>query len=191
MVKFSTGGRHGDVLMNVESGTVTPSKPLSFDPIEEARRQWVEHGWINAANGMAVVTSVMRVQQIYMARIDSILRPLNLTFARFELLTLLTFTSTGTLPMNKIGVRLQVHPTSITSIVDRLEAQGLVQRRSHETDRRTTLVKILSTGRRIQKKAVAALNAGVFAKPGISNGELEQFYSILRTLRAGEQDSAI
>jgi DNA-binding MarR family transcriptional regulator len=164
---------------------VTPSKPFSFDPIEEARRQWIEHGWIDAAKGMAVVISVMRVQQIYLARIDSILRPLDLTFARFELLTLLTFTSTGTLPMNKIGVRLQVHPTSITSSVDRLEAQGLVERRSHETDRRTTLVKILPTGRRIQKKAAAALNAGVFAKPGISNGELEQLYSILRTLRIG------
>jgi len=167
---------------------MTRSKALSFDPIEEARRQWVDQGWGDAADGMAVVTSVMRVQQIYMARIDAILRPLDLTFARFELLTLLTFTSTGALPMNKIGVRLQVHPTSITSSVDRLEAQGLVQRIAHETDRRTTLVKILPAGTRIQKKAVATLNAGVFELPGVAGDELTQFYSTLRKLRAGGQD---
>ena len=169
---------------------MTPSKPLTFDPIEEARRQWVDHGWIDAADGMAVVTSVMRVQQIYMARIDAILRPLDLTFARFELLTLLTFTSRGALPMNKIGMRLQVHPTSVTSSVDRLESQGLVRRRAHETDRRTTLVNILPVGRRIQKLAAVALNAEVFAKPGLSKSELEQFYAILSILRFEEQDAA-
>ena len=173
-----------------ESGMLSRSKPLNFDPIEEARRQWVHHGWEDTADGMAVVTSVMRAQQIYMARIDAILRPLDLTYSRFELLTLLAFTSSGALPMNKIGVRMQIHPTSVTSGVDRLEAQKLVQRISHQTDRRTTLIRILPSGRRIQKKANALLNEEVFAKPSLSKDELVQLYAILRSLRIAEHDFA-
>ena len=34
------------------------------DPISEAKRLWVAHGWDEAAEGMAMVTAIMRVQQI-------------------------------------------------------------------------------------------------------------------------------
>lgn len=167
---------------------MAPSKPLNFDPIEEARRQWHDHGWTEAAEGMALVTSIIRAQQIYLARIDAELRPLDLTFARFEILTLLSFTRRGLLPMSKIGARLQVHPTSVTSSVDRLEEQGLVRRRAHETDRRTTLVEILPPGRRVLKRATAALNEGVFSSPGVSKKDTVALFNLLRALRAGEGD---
>ena len=64
--------------------------PLPFDPIEEARRQWEAHGWRGSASGMAAVTSVMRAQQIFLSRVDALLRPFGLTFARYEVLVLLT-----------------------------------------------------------------------------------------------------
>ncbi len=137
---------------------------------------------------MALVTSVIRAQQIFLTRIDAQLRPLDLTFARFEILTLLSFTRTGSLPMSKIGVRLQVHPTSITSSVDRLEDQNLVRRRAHDTDRRTTLVEILPAGRRVLKKATAALNDKVFTAPGVSKKETDALFSLLKSLRAAEGD---
>ena len=98
--------------------------PLPFDPIAEATRQWEAHGWADAAPGMAAVTSVVRVHQILMSRVDEALRPHDLTFARYELLALLSFTRTGAMPLSRIGARLQVHPTSITNAVDRCEAQG-------------------------------------------------------------------
>ena len=75
--------------------------PLSSDPIAEARRQWVDHGWADAADGMAAVTAIVRTQQIFLSRIDRVLGPLGLTFARYELLTLLSFTRSGALPMAK------------------------------------------------------------------------------------------
>jgi DNA-binding MarR family transcriptional regulator len=167
---------------------VVPLKPLNFDPIEEARRQWQAHGWTGAADGMALVTSVIRAQQIYLARIDAELRPLNLTFARFEVLTLLSFSRSGSLPMSKIGLRLQVHPTSVTSSVDRLEEQGLVRRRVHDTDRRTTLVGILPAGRRALKKATASLNEHVFENPGVSQKDAGTLFSLLKDLRSTEGD---
>ena len=40
-----------------------PTHPsLPDDPIELARANWVKHGWQEAADGMALVTSVMRVE---------------------------------------------------------------------------------------------------------------------------------
>jgi DNA-binding MarR family transcriptional regulator len=154
-----------------------------MDPIAEARRQWVEHGWIDAAPGMAAVTSVMRAQQVLMARIDEKLAAFDLTFARFELLRLLAFTRHGELPLGKLGVRLQVHPTSITSAVDRLELQGFVERRRHPTDGRTTLAMITAPGRRMVERATVVLNDEVFVDLGLSAKEVDALYGLLEKLR--------
>ncbi|MDA8147260.1 MAG: MarR family transcriptional regulator [Actinomycetota bacterium] len=163
-------------------------KRLRFDPIAEARRQWVERGWGNAASGMALVTSIMRAQQIYLGRIDAVLRPFGLTFARFELLTLLSFTRSGALPLSKAGERLQVHPASVTNVVDRLESQGLVRRLPHPTDRRTTLVEILPAGRRVLAAATAALNSEVFECPGVATEEADAVVALLGGLRRSAGD---
>ena len=45
-----------------------------LDPIAEARRQWAAHGWAEVADGMAALTSVMRAQQLLLARCDAVLR---------------------------------------------------------------------------------------------------------------------
>ena len=116
------------------------SNPLDFDPIIEARRQWAANGWEDACDGMAAITSVVRAQQLFLGRIDTVLRPLELTFARYEVLMLLLFSRRGSLPLNKIGARLQVHPTSVTNAVDRLEEQDLIKRVPHSSDRRTTSI---------------------------------------------------
>lgn len=160
-----------------------PRSPLPFDPIAEARRQWVAHGWDAAADGMAAVTSVMRAQQILLQRIDEQLRDVGLTFARYELLMLLTFSSRGALPLSVIGSRLQVHPTSVTSAVDRLEAQSLVRRVPHPTDRRATLAELTADGRSTALAATQRLNATVFADPGLPADEAEILVDTLRGLR--------
>ena len=138
---------------------------------------------MDAAPGMAVVTSVMRAQQVLLARIEEKLTVFNLTFARFELLRLLAFTRHGELPLGKLGVRLQVHPTSITSAVDRLEVQGFVERRRHPTDGRTTLAVITGPGRRTVERATAVLNDEVFVDLGLTAREVETLYGLLEKIR--------
>jgi DNA-binding MarR family transcriptional regulator len=163
-------------------------KSLDFDPIEEARRQWRAHGWEAAAPGMAAVTSIMRAHQIYLARVDAALRPFDLTFARYELLMLLRFSRTGALPLSRVGARLQVHPASVTNVVDRLEAQALITRLPHPTDRRTTLAKILPEGRRVVELATAALNDQVFTEPGLADDQADSLFSLIRSLRVDQGD---
>lgn len=167
---------------------MSPARPLRFDPILEARRQWEEHGWGDAAPGMAAVTSVIRAHQIFMARVDAVLKPLALSFARYELLMVLLFSRRGALPLNKLGSRLQVHPTSVTNAVDRLEAQGLLRRVAHPTDGRTTLAEITPAGRKLAREATDALNSAVFAAPGLDPAEVGELVTVLTRLRTGAGD---
>lgn len=161
---------------------------LPFDPIDEARRHWQEHGWEEAAPGMAAVTSIVRAQQILMARIEEALRPHDLTFARYELLQLLAFSRTGALPLSRIGARLQVHAASITNAVDRCEQRGLVQRRAHPTDRRTTLAEITGSGREIVGKATESLNREVFTTLGIGDEDVNRLIGVLNRFREAHGD---
>lgn len=153
------------------------------DPIAEATRQWVAHGWAEAADGMAAITSLMRAQQIALSRVETVLKPFEVTFARYELLMLLFFSRRGSLPMRTIGSRLQVHQTSVTNAVDRLEAAKLVQRRPHPTDRRATLVDITAKGRRLAQSATDALNQTVFVDAGLSPRGLTTLVRVLGQLR--------
>ena len=164
------------------------SRPLDFDPIIEARRQWSAHGWQDSSDGMAAITSIVRAQQIFLARIDSVLRPLELTFARYEVLMLLLFSRNGSLPLNKIGARLQVHPTSVTNAVDRLENQDLIKRVPHSSDRRTTLAEISLAGRELALRATAALNEGVFSQPSMSPEDLGKLTEVLQRFRQNVGD---
>lgn len=163
------------------------SRPLPFDAIAEARRQWEAHGW-PSGQAMAAVTSIMRAQQIVLARVDAVLRPFDLTFARYEALVLLSFSRSGALPLGKMGDRLMLHPTSITNIIDRLEDQGLVRRVSHPTDRRTTLAEITDEGRKVVGAATEATSGIALGMGNLSDGQLDRITTLLRELRVDAGD---
>jgi DNA-binding MarR family transcriptional regulator len=164
------------------------NRPLRFDAIAEARRQWESHGWPEP-QAMTAVTSIMRVQQIILARVDAVLRPFELTFARYEALVLLYFSRTGSLPLGKMGERLMLHPTSVTNIVDRLEHQGLIRRLRHPTDRRTTLAEITTEGREVVERATkAAAGDAALGMSGLSDRELDRLTRLLRKVRLDAGD---
>jgi DNA-binding MarR family transcriptional regulator len=159
---------------------------LPFDPIDEAARQWGRR-W-GGVPAMHAVTSLMRVQQLVIGRLDSLLKPHGLTFARYEALVLLVFSSRGSLPLGKMGERLQVHPTSVTSIVQRLEAAGLVRRVRDDTDGRVVLAEITEAGRELVERATADLVGADFALGELSDDELEQLSALLRPVRRAAGD---
>jgi DNA-binding MarR family transcriptional regulator len=165
--------------------------PLAFDPIERAGDLWTKH-WPDEPSdvyaAMRAVTSVMRAQQILIAELDGLLRPFGITFSRFEALVLLTFSQRGALPLSKIGERLQVHATSVTNVIDRLEAAGLVRREPNPRDGRGTLAVITDEGRRVAYEATAVLNQARFGLGALDEGDLQQLFAILRNLRLDATD---
>ena len=161
---------------------------LPFDPIEEARRHWSERWPGGAPDEMVAVTSVMRVHQILMARLNELLEPFGLTFPRYEALMLLHFSKRGSLPLGKIGERLQVHRTSVTNTIDGLEKLKLVRRVPHESDRRAVLAEITPAGRESAEAATAVLNEASFGTEPLGDDQLDDLFATLRTLRAGAGD---
>jgi DNA-binding MarR family transcriptional regulator len=139
---------------------------------------------------MAAVTNVMRVQQILQASVDEALRPHGLTFARYEALVLLSFSRRGSLPMRLMGERLQLHPTSITNIVDRLEADGLVRRLPHPADRRTTLVELTDAGRDRLEASTTAVTTADFGLIGLDPDEVAVLSDLLTRVRKAAGDFA-
>jgi len=166
------------------------SKPLDlpFDPIERAAQIWSKR--FGDSPSMAAVTSIMRAQQILLGSLDALLRPYDLTFARYEALVLLSFSRAGALPLRVVGERLMVHPTSVTNTIDRLERQGLVVRRPNPSDGRGRLAEITPAGRAVVEKATKDLMTAEFGLGGYSAAELAEVFTLLRDLRLRAGDFA-
>lgn len=166
-------------------------QPLGFDPIDRAGDLWAQH-WPDESPAvyasMRAVTSIMRAHQILIAELDSMLRPHGITFSRYEALVLLVHSRDGALPLSKIGERLQVHATSVTNVIDRLEGAGLVRREPNPRDGRGTLAVITDEGRAVADKATAAFNEARFALSSLSCADLDDLFRILRTVRVAAAD---
>jgi DNA-binding MarR family transcriptional regulator len=87
-----------------------------------------------------------------------------------------------------MGERLQVHPTSITSIVQRLEADGLITRRPHPEDGRAILAEVTDAGRRLVELATNDLVAADFALGSLSAEQLVELSELLRPVRRAAGD---
>lgn len=169
------------------------SQPLEFDPIDRAGQLW-EQNWPGEPTevyaSMRAVTSIMRAHQVLIAELDATLRPFGITFSRYEALVLLAYSRDGALPMSVVGQRLQVHATSVTNVIDRLEAAGLVRREPNPRDGRGTLAVITGEGREVASKATQQFNAARFAMGTLGKDDLVQIFEILRKLRASAGDFA-
>jgi DNA-binding MarR family transcriptional regulator len=130
----------------------------------------------------------MRVQQILLARLNATVEPFGLTFPRYEALMLLFLSRNGSLPLGKMGARLQVHRTSVTNLIDGLEKDGLAVRSAHPTDRRTTLATITDRGREVAAQATEALNAMSFGAGSLGEDELRALVATLEQVRVAAAD---
>ena len=162
---------------------------LPFDPITCAAQLWTKRwGRTSQPLAMASATSVMRVQQLLITDYDAICARHGLSFARYEALVLLAFSRDGGLGMTKIGQRLMVHPTSATNIIQRLDAQGFVERVPNPDDGRGTLAIITPAGRDAMEAATRDLVEAKFSLGMLTAAEHEQLFELLRKVRVGAAD---
>jgi DNA-binding MarR family transcriptional regulator len=119
-----------------------------------------------------------------MERLNRALRPFQLTFPRYEALMILYLSKRGSMPLGKLGNRLQVHPTSVTSLMDGLEKKGFISRYPHESDRRMTLAAITPAGRKVAEAATHDLNANRFYTDPFRSTNLDAVIDLLRPFRA-------
>ena len=136
------------------------------------------------------MTSIMRAEQIIMARLNALLEPFELTFPRYEALMLLFYSRKGELPLGKISDRLQVHRASVTNVIDKLADTGYVERVLDDRDRRAVLARITPSGRRVARRATKRLNDARFGMDALDDAASQEIYELLEPLRLGAGDFA-
>jgi DNA-binding MarR family transcriptional regulator len=156
----------------------------SRDPVEQAVRHWQERYAADGATGFRALTSLVRTYGVVTRAVEAILRPLDLTLSRYEVLLLLSFTRTGSVPIMRLRDLLMIHGSSVTYLVDRLEEAGWVAREPDPTDRRVSLVRLTEAGQGTVDRASALLTEYEFGLFGAIEAErVELFSDLLAELR--------
>jgi DNA-binding MarR family transcriptional regulator len=105
------------------------------------------------------------------------------TLPRFDLMAQLERVPAG-LTMSELSRRLMVTGGNVTGITDMLEAEGLVARVDHPTDRRAYTVKLTAAGRRAFARMAAAHERWIVELlGGLDPHEQQQLYRTLARLK--------
>ncbi len=92
----------------------------------------------------------------------------------------------GPLPINTLGKHVFLTSGSITAAVDRVEKEGLVERKNHPKDRRVVEVHLTETGLILIRQAYKEHRADMDqALSGMTVEEMEQMQTLLK--KAGKQ----
>src|SRR5918997_1074369 len=93
---------------------------------------------------LRLVEALASFERVYTRWADAPLQNTGLTYARIRLLSVLNRKEPQI--MSALSDELFVTPRNVTVLVDALEANGLVRRHPHPTDRRAVLVAPTPTG---------------------------------------------
>jgi DNA-binding MarR family transcriptional regulator len=107
---------------------------------------------------------------------------LGMTFGRVRAIRTL---AREPLSMGGLAAALGIDRPNATVLVDDLEAQGIVRRRAHPTDRRAKLVEPTRRGKALARRADEILATPPAALGALDGAELESLRGILERVRAG------
>lgn len=105
------------------------------------------------------------------------LAALGVTYAQY--LTLLVLWERDGLRVSDLGERLQLDSATMTPLLKRLEAQGIVERRRGERDERVVEIHLTPEGRGLRRRAIS-IPPAMLEKSGLSP---EAAVALRRTLR--------
>lgn len=112
------------------------------------------------------------------------LEPFGLSLAKMGALHQLAGAAGG-LPLGQLAERLSCVKSNVTQLVDRLEADGLVQRTPDPNDRRSVLAVLTTEGRaRFEAAAEAQSQAEHEVLSGLRDDVRERLAELLRTVGA-------
>ena len=162
---------------------------MAEDPVDWVRDRWAELG--NAdPDRFALAASLMRAHQLVTSRLEAALKPHNLTPTMYLMLVTLSLSDRGTRRLSYLARYLMVHQTTVTQMVDQCEQRGLVQRRPHPTDRRTTLAVLTRGGRTLLRRATKAATAAGFGFGDVDEATVTTLAQALRDVRHEHGDTA-
>jgi DNA-binding MarR family transcriptional regulator len=93
----------------------------------------------------------------------------------------------GAVTMRALADRLQYDPSNLTSVIDRLEALGAVERRPDPRDRRVKGIVLTGTGRRLRAAFWQRLTSEAGPLGALGPSQLAELRSLLESALAGER----
>ncbi len=112
------------------------------------------------------------------------------TLPRFDVLAALDAAGTE-LTMGALSARLMVTSGNVTGLINAMEKDGLVVRRPHPADRRSTLIGMTDAGRRLFARMAPAHAQWIEqAMAGLDRREVAQLWDVLGHLKASVRDAA-
>ncbi len=124
----------------------------------------------------ALYSASMAVTRLYKPLLDG----LGITYPQYLVLNALR--DAETLTIGGLASRLSLEPSTITPLVKRLEAAGLVARARSPHDEREVRVSLTDEGAEVVGRT-ACLAEALLAKSGMGLGELAQLRDLVRDFR--------
>jgi DNA-binding MarR family transcriptional regulator len=121
---------------------------------------------------------LFRVREMLLREIDGALAAVGTSHPRHQVLSILHSFPNG-LQLGEIAARAAVHPTTMTSTIDRLERDGFIERRPDPNDRRGTLAVATAKGRKSFERGHVAL---VEIDYGLANIPKSTIDTMIKTL---------
>jgi DNA-binding MarR family transcriptional regulator len=129
-----------------------------------------------------IIRELVRCYQAFQRVSDADIRRSGLTPSQFDIVV--TLGNTPGLPFKELGSRTLITKGTLTGVVDRLEARGLVERTASPDDGRSTLVRLTPEGERVFVEVfephLAFLAPAFEAIPACGRRELEKRLKQLR-----------
>jgi len=96
----------------------------------------------------------------------------------------------GDLSLGSLSKEIKAHNSTVTGIVDRMEAAGLVERARSDEDRRVWIIRLTTAGRKVAEKArVSPWDLLHHALEQLSPSEQEKLTALLRKVALNVQSA--
>lgn len=120
------------------------------------------------------------------------LKPTGLSASQFNVLRILRGARPEALPAGRIAERMVTHDPDLTRLLDRLEANGLVEKARDASDRRVVNVRVTKAGlERVESASKSVTIALSSALGPVGPRKLEQLADLLELARASARAAAL
>jgi DNA-binding MarR family transcriptional regulator len=130
----------------------------------------------------ALYSASLAMTKLYKPMLD----PLGLTYPQY--LVMLVLWQADSVTVGQLGERLALDSGTLTPLLKRLEAAGMLQRHRDSADERRVLLQLTASGRALKAQA-QKLPAEVIGATGCELSEISQLTTQLQALRQQLQDA--
>jgi DNA-binding MarR family transcriptional regulator len=135
------------------------------------------------------VVGLLRTASLVTRAFARIVEPAGLSWAQYNALRIVQGAGTAGIPTLAIRQRMIDEGTTITRLLDKLEAAGLIQRERSDPDRRQVVCRVTAAGRKLLRELdprVDALDEALAG--GLGAARLRAFIAALDEIRAAAGD---